>query len=449
MKKIFSKYEFPKTLGGDIYEFEEAETKFTISKSGLHIVKIEASAKNAQQNKSTDDDDLRIALDGFHFGKYEKHDEKISWKGFGASSSWNGASLKGGTKTIYFFVELEKGKHQIQFYADMKPHVKSLEIFRLENLNFAINNLKPSENIESNKKGIPWLSLVFLGSHPKNFLIDVETKSAKEKKTKDGDNIKIVINGKILKNKQAPTSRKYKNFYFSGNIRSTGILSLDNETLSSPLTFENTVEIWYDQTPRILNLEVNFFNTKEFLDSIEDLVDLKKQVLIYVWTSIIYFRLEKKTYSEKFLKHSMKSVPEPLIFKSNHPIVRKIKADPAYKTILEKLAGKIKKGVLEGEIWPDDFKDNINFESNDLATSLHGIRKIEYKVDPKKDGLFVVNIILFDIYDFQKKDVPSLFAKDFEFLKTKINNMIDIGEELKIINNFEIQINIKETINGT
>ncbi|MEK7548152.1 MAG: hypothetical protein AAB540_04620 [Patescibacteria group bacterium] len=117
MKLIFQKIKFPKAAGGNLYEWVDAETSFTTIKTGLFVVKIVASAKNAKQNNSTDDDDLRISLDGFSFGKYEKN----AWKGFGSSASWNGASLKGGTKTIYFFVELDKGWHKIQFFADETP----------------------------------------------------------------------------------------------------------------------------------------------------------------------------------------------------------------------------------------------------------------------------------------------------------------------------------------
>lgn len=100
MKKVFEKLNFTTAPGWNLYEWKDAETSFVIAQTGLFVIKIAASPKNAKQNNSTDDDDLRIALDGFSFGKYEKHDEKISWKGFGTSSSWNGASLKGGTKTI-------------------------------------------------------------------------------------------------------------------------------------------------------------------------------------------------------------------------------------------------------------------------------------------------------------------------------------------------------------
>jgi hypothetical protein len=448
MKKVFEKSAFPTAPGGNLYEWKGAETSFAIPKTGLFVIKIEASAKNAKQNNSNDDDDLRIALDGFSFGKYEKHDEKISWKGFGTSASWNGASLKGSTKTIYFFVELEKGDHKVQFFADETPEIKTFEVFAIENNKFTLTDLKPPELIESDRKGIPWVSFIFMGTHAKSVIFDVSTKSAKEKETADGDNLKVVVNGKIVQNKQATTSRKYKNFYFSGDIKSSGILSITNQELSDPLAFENSVEIWYDHEPIINSLQINFFDTEIFLKELEE-KDLRKYVLNRAELAIFIFKAEGKNYSAKFLRHSLKENPESLGFKASHPIARKIKADSMYKKILEELKERTTANILEGEIWPKDITGNINFESNDLATAIHGIKKIEYKAKPKKNGEFEVKMILLDIYDFQKQDLPFFLFHGKQYLKNTIINAMDLGESLHIIHNFEIQIYITEKLNAS
>jgi hypothetical protein len=446
MKKNFEKLAFLKAPGGNLYEWKGAETSFAIPKTGLFVIKIEASAKNAKQNNSNDDDDLRIALDGFNFGKYEKHDEKISWKGFGTSASWNGASLKGATKTIYFFVELEKGDHKVQFFADETPEIKTFEVFAIENNKFILTDLKPHELTESDRKGIPWLSFIFVGTHAKNILLDVNTKSGKEKGNTDGDNLKVVLNGKILENKQAPTSRKYKNFYFSGDIKSTGVLSITNQELSDPLAFENSVELWYDQEPEINSIQIDFFDTEVFLKKYKSLVDLREYVLYSVKAAIIYFKFINSTYSVKFLEHSLNENPATLIFKANHAIVRKIKNDPIYKKILEKLKEKITSNILEGEIWPEDVGGKINFDSHDLVTAIHGIKKIEYKAKAKKNGKFEVKMIFLDVYDFEKKDVPVFLFHGYQYFKNTINNAMDIGEGLHIIHNFEIKIYINNII---
>jgi len=441
MKSIFQKTKFPEAAGGNLYEWVDAETSLTTPSAGLFAVKIVASAKNAKRNNSTDDDDLRVSLDGFSFGKYEKS----SWKGFGSSASWDGSSLKGGTKTIYFFMELEKGEHKVQFFADETPEIKSLEVFPVKDNKFTLNDLKPSEKIESNQKGIPWLSFVFLGTHAKSLLLDVKTESAKEKGNADGDNLKVIVNGDILQNEQTPTSKKYRNFYFSGDIKSLGILSITNKQLSGSLAFENAVELWYDQEPQINSLQINFFDTEKFLEELEE-VDLREYVLNRANFAILLFQIASNTYSAKFLQHSLEEHPAPLVFRANHPIVRKIKADPTYKEILKKLKEKITKNILEGELWPGDMEGEINFDSPDLKYAIHGIKKIEYKAEVKKNKEFEVKMVIFDIYDFEKQNVPFFLFHGYEYVKNTIINAADMGEDLHIIHNFEIEIHINNTI---
>lgn len=450
MKSIFKKSNFPKAPSGDRYKWEGAETVFMTSKNGFFVIKIEALAKNAEQNKSTDDDDLRVALDGFDFGKYERHDEKISWKGFGTSASWNGASLKGGTKTIYFFANLNKGKHILQFFADETPVLKNIEVFEVKNNTFELSDLKPSENILTDKNGIPWLSFVFLGIPAKYMTLGVNTKSAKTKDGSDGDNLKVVISGKILQNKKSKTAYKYKNFYFSGDLKEFDVLTIDKKLLSKELAFENAIELWYDETPEISELKIVFFDDEEFLRHLKSvgLVNLRKQILSWAYFSILYFKSILKKYSAQFLIHALKKNPKALIFKSDDRIVTKVKKDLVYKKIIAKLTEKIRADNLNGEIWPEDFKGNpeiknkINFNSYDLATSLHGIWKIEYQAKEKGGNNFAVKIIIFDIYDFKQEKIPY-----FGYPQAVINNIIDQGEEFGIINNYEIRIYINEIIN--
>lgn len=451
MKEIFSKIDFPKAPDGDIYEWKDAETDFDVSEEGFFVIKIAAKAKNAKQNQSTDDDDLRIVLDGFSFGKYEKHQSEISWKGFGTSSAWSGASLKGGTKINYYFLSLSKGSHKIQFFADKTPEIKSLEVFELKDQSFKLENVKPTEQIDTDKNGIPWLSLIFLGAHPKHFLLDVKTKSAKEKGSTDADNLKVVLNGKILENK-VTSSDKYKNFYFSGDTNSIGLLALGNQELLGDLAFENSLELWYDQEPEISKIEINFFDNEEFLKKLKSTVDLQDYYFYFVGLIIIIFKVAQKKYSAKFLKHSLNKNSQTLNFQSNHPIVKIIKKDPSYQKILEKVKEKVEQGILNGEIWPEDFKNdpqlngNLSLNSYDLATAIHGIKKIEYQSQLKKNNTFEVYLTVFDVYDFQGKDLPKFLSEKIAYIKTFILNNVDMAEELEIIHPFEIVIKIKENL---
>ena len=199
MEEIFSKIDFSPAPGGNLYHWKNVDTVFEIFDDGKYIIEISASAKNAQQNMLKDDDDLRISIDDYEFGKYEINDESISWKGFGTASSWDGATLKGKTKTVYFFLQLQKGIHKIKFYADNTPVLKKIRILSLNSAEkFELEQEPPFQNIKLDKNGLPWISFIFLGIKPKDFFISSFCKSAKQKNGTDGDNLKVILNGKIL-----------------------------------------------------------------------------------------------------------------------------------------------------------------------------------------------------------------------------------------------------------
>ncbi|MDZ4217267.1 MAG: hypothetical protein U1C97_03035, partial [Candidatus Gracilibacteria bacterium] len=182
--------------------------------------------------------------------------EKVSWQGFGTSAAWDGACLKGSSQTNYFFVELAEGEHVIDFYADETPMLEKIEVFQLTDMLFEDFDLKPDPSVETRRNGIPWMSFIFLGARPKLFLIEAICWSASQKpESRDDDNIKIVVNGKILPNPQASTSKRYQNFFMSGNL-SQGVSETLQLTSSSFEDFENTVELWYDEEPIITRLAI-------------------------------------------------------------------------------------------------------------------------------------------------------------------------------------------------
>ncbi len=268
MKTIYQKTDFTTAPGGNIYEWKEAQTDFKIIESGIYIIAITASARNKKQNGSEDDDDLRVTLDGYKFGKKEVHHAKTSWKGFGTAAAWDGASLKGGVKTVYFFVKLEKGTHTLLFTADEKPELKKIEVLyprqednQIDDVLFDFNEIP--EGIKTDTGGIPWKSFVFQSPfNTKDFrveLVDImaHCKSGKQKDSTDGDNIKIYANGEIVLNPKAPTSDKYKNFFFSGDQ-----MQGNSESLmigGDQFLFESgdfSLEIWYDEKPILERVKI-------------------------------------------------------------------------------------------------------------------------------------------------------------------------------------------------
>lgn len=468
MKLIFQKIDFSKSPGGNIYEWQEAETLFEVKNDAYYVIAITASAKNGKQNQSSDDDDLCIAIDGFDFGKYERHTDKISWKGFGTGSSWNGASLQGESKTNYYFIELKSGIHKIQFFADNNPTLEKIEVSQLkENEPFILTNQKLNSPIKTNKKGIPMFGFIFLGTKPKNFNITARGESGKQKGSSDGDDIKIMKNGKIIPNIKAPTSATYKNFYFAGDQLQGNSDTLILKT-NDFLDFENTIELWIDENPILEKLEIQIFNVEKWWQSL-DYKTSKNAIVLALEGIADYGRKKNKIYSAEFLENSLKKTPKNYEFKDDDSIVLAIKKDYGYLKIINLIKDNINENILDGEIYFGDTPDtSINFESSDLSTSLHGIKKVEFKAIKVKEQEYDVQLILFDKYDFDRISYTEVFQEIiansdesiennevFNFLMdsfkknliTIANNLANAGEDLDVVKNFEVKIIINEVIN--
>ncbi|MBU1123846.1 hypothetical protein KJ652_04605 [Patescibacteria group bacterium] len=275
MKEIFRKESFPIAPGGNIYRWQNTDTIFEVPKNGKYIIEITASAKSAHQNNSSDDDDLRVIVDDYEFGREESHQDKVLWKKFGVAASWDGASLQGSSKTIYFFMQLSAGEHSIRFWADETPTLRSIRVLEIaetknnaiEDVIFEFNEQAPGKKTDIN--GIPWKAFIFASGFNVVNLVDItaSTQSGKQKGSTDGDNIKVYVNGQIINNPEAPTSDKYKNFFFSGDFSPDSKESLmipGQELISSDE--DVSVELWYDETPILHRIKIELEGNSAYVE---------------------------------------------------------------------------------------------------------------------------------------------------------------------------------------
>ncbi|MDP2690943.1 MAG: hypothetical protein Q8O95_00885 [bacterium] len=338
MKSIFRKIKFPSAPGGNLYHWKKADTSIEITADAIYVIKIRASAQNGEQNKTGDDDDLRVLLDGFEFGKAEVHEEKVSWHGFGTAAAWDGASLKGGNKTVFLFVQLTKGKHILSFKADGKPIIKEIELFQLDQKGNAIADAifdfgEKAPGITTDRGGIPWKSFVFQSSFNtapfRVKLIDITAlcESSAQKGSSDGDNIKVYANGQIIMNPLAPTSFKYKHFFFSGDQlkgqRESLMISGEDFLFQDR---DSSVELWYDETPELIRVKVEIEAGSKYtqngnLDTIQsrlaELANLPAvlQINAYQLRNIMHQAREAATqyaYQKGFYRVDDKGVRHPL-----------------------------------------------------------------------------------------------------------------------------------------
>jgi hypothetical protein len=430
--------------GGDRYEWQQAETKFTTPADGKYSIAITASAKNAAQNQSTDDD-LRVQLDSYDFGKYEVHQEKVSYQGFGTASAFDGTTLKGGTQTIYYIVELNKGEHTLKFFADETPTLKKIELTQLQaGEKLEIEFTKPPENISSERKGIPYLSFIFLGVKPKDLYISSLCQSASQKKTTDGDNLKVIVNGKIILNQKAPTSDKYRNFYFSGDLNQgqSETLKIDQKEFEF---LEDSVELWYDETPSVLVSAKIYDDIKTWLAMAEE--EIQNNYFIGVANAtLLAFKILNWNYAAELLSNALNAIPEKKVYKKDDKIIKVIKEDSAYQKILLIIKTQIQNGVLDGQVNLGDKEKQLDVQFEDVAElkyCLHGIHKIIFKAEKKEDD-YKVNFTIFDIYDYGELEFK--WEEFYKFPMVLVNNEIDQAEKHLIVKNFEIEINLQDII---
>ena len=460
MNEIFSKKSFPLAPWWDRYEWNDAQTSFNIEDNWKYLIKIIASAKNWELNWSKDDDDLRIELDWYRFWKYEESPEKTSWKWYWTSSSWDWASLKWWSKAIYFFVELLKWKHVIKFFADNTPSIEEIVISKLTPWeSFIFKDLVPSETIKTNKDGIPFVSFLFLWVKPTNFEIKSICKNWKQKGSTDSDNIKVITHKKLHQNVSASNLNKYKNFYFSWDIDKW----LPNYLRIDPGGFdfiESSVEMWYDESPEVeVGFEL-FSDISEWEKGINTNI-IKGYYDFFTDLSIDYFDRNNLIYSNKFLKHSLNTKPNDLIFDNNDEITKKIRKNKSYDKIISivKKHLEIEPNEWQIQLWNELKWLDISFEDDkDLHYSLHWLKKIEYKVIGNTQWKYEVQITFFDIYDFDtmKYSLGEIFEieKKYNWIKWYIfnkwvvlmNNGINDAEWIWIVKPFQIIITINTTI---
>ena len=219
----------------------------------------------------------------------------------------------------------------------------------------------------------------------------------------------------------------------------------ESETLKiAPAEFEfleNSFEIWYDEKPEV-SITISLFDRVQLW--LNNSFSKKQRLQFYentLYTLMAIFSLNHYEHSRSFLKNSLSKNTKKLLFKNNSPIVKKIKRDTAYQKILSIIKNQIKNGNLNGQIFLGDEKKGleIHFEENDLQFSLHGIKKLEFTATHTINNIYIINITLFDVYDFD----PGKYGFYPAWIPV---HMADVLEKNLILKNFEIEIRISDKI---
>lgn len=261
---------------------EDFEQLFEIEEDGLYLIEIIASAKNWLQNWKLffDDDDLAVKIDNWEFSKLNGKNGLMN-----GEAGWNGNNLKGLKKLNIFIVHLKKGKHKIEFIVDGHPFIETVKITRAASDNFA--EYVPSDENRQAQDGDrrQWITIA-IADLP---LQEIEISAKAEKREKDRDDIKLIIDGKIQENKE---SEFFKNWYWRGSS-DEGKMKVfkKNVNLQKGLHY---IELWADRMPILEYVKMRFYEDENLKE------DNEKIMAKAVW-EIAKFRSEPRIDEENVL----------------------------------------------------------------------------------------------------------------------------------------------------
>ncbi|MFH1956234.1 MAG: transglycosylase SLT domain-containing protein [Patescibacteria group bacterium] len=226
---------------------QDFDYNFEVKEKGLYLIEIIASCKSWKQNlikfiSFFKDDDLTVKIDEIEFPKSDGREGL-----FDGEVAWNGNNLKRLLKTNLFVIYLDKGKHNIQFLIEQKPFLQSIKISKTDQLK--MEPFIPMENNpaqDGNRR--QWMNIVLVNLSLKNLFI----KASANKRGKDADDIKLIIDNEIQKN---PDSSWWgKNWYWQGR-KLKGQDKEFNKQFNFPKGL-HYIELWADRTPRLRKVEI-------------------------------------------------------------------------------------------------------------------------------------------------------------------------------------------------
>lgn len=210
---------------------------FTVRTKGLFLLQISARTKSEKQLGGTDDEDLRLEIDGKKFPLLT-NSERYS----DSPAAFSGGASKGFKKTIFFITWLETGKHIISLIPDIAAIFISLDVTHisqnsiLKELPILVNNLAEDGDRRD------WITFVLVNAS----FVSIATELILQRRFLDSDDVKIIIDGTVKQNHQ---NKRQKLWYF---ITSFFKGEKQNGTFNVDLpTGMHYVEFWADRTPKL------------------------------------------------------------------------------------------------------------------------------------------------------------------------------------------------------
>jgi len=212
------------------------EITVTIKTVGLYLLEVSARAKGEKQVGGTNDEDLRIEVDGIRF-PYLTNPKRYA----DSPAAFSGGSLHDKKKSIYFFLELKSGKHEVALISDISATFEEINVSKFD---FGLTeglNLDLKVQAEDGDRR-PWITFVFMDLALASFFV----KATLKRRFIDSDDIKVIVDGVVHRNYR---SFFHKYWYFIGSLfTGEAQSSLFNVNLPMGLHY---IELWADRMPTL------------------------------------------------------------------------------------------------------------------------------------------------------------------------------------------------------
>lgn len=211
--------------------------QFNVAKNNIYAVSIEVACQEGKFLGFFGGEDLRVEIDNL---KLREIPAKGRPQYFNIPPTWNGTELKGLAKTVVFILNLSKGEHIIKFVPKKGAIITREPVISPVFLGDPILKNTQAENGDRR----PWITIVLIDLPLKTLDISATC----EKRQKDSDDLKLIIDGRIEKNKES--NRWGKNWFWQGlNLRG---YTKDARFYTRLTKGVHYIELWADRMP-VLN----------------------------------------------------------------------------------------------------------------------------------------------------------------------------------------------------
>ncbi len=242
MKQLIKEEKFKKTVS-QRFGFE-----FSITAEGLYLIEISARARSEKQigNNETDDDDLRIEIDGRRFAQLGE-----PARYFDSPAAFSGGQLHNLKKTVVFLCQFSEGKHVLAFIPDREPTLEDIKIYQLK-IEEGKLILELNQQAEDGDRR-DWLTISLMDLPLKEMSVELIC----QKRKFDRDDVKIIIDGEIkinLKNGFRKFWYWIWAFFSDEKQADTFVVNFKKDAI-------HYIEFWADRMPTLNKVILDFGNT--------------------------------------------------------------------------------------------------------------------------------------------------------------------------------------------